>query len=80
MYVERAQSEKLREPTDFFPAVIVTGARQVGRSTMVEHTLTGSQHWGVLASVSVSLAGCAALLDLEGFSLTDLARHRPRTD
>lgn len=138
MYLERAQGVRLRELMDFFPAVVVTGARQVGKSTMVQHTLaahadlvvfdpvldvenarrepdlfldnhrrplvldeiqyvpelvaslkrridkdrspgqyvlTGSQHWGVLASVSESLAGRAVFLDLEGFSLAELARH-----
>ncbi|MBI3892841.1 MAG: ATP-binding protein [Candidatus Wallbacteria bacterium] len=138
MYLERAQAARLRELMGFFPAVVVTGARQVGKSTMIQHTLaahadivvfdpvldvenarrepdlfldnhrrplvldeiqyapelvaslkrridkdrtpgqyvlTGSQQWGVLASVSESLAGRAVFLDLEGFSLAELARN-----
>ena len=117
-----------------FPAVVVTGARQVGKSTLLRHALrdaadfvvfdpvvdvenarrdpelflenhrtplvldevhyapellpslerrvdrdrspgryvlTGSQQWGVLATVAESLAGRAAFLDLDGFSLRE---------
>ncbi|MEA1921289.1 MAG: AAA family ATPase, partial [Pseudomonadota bacterium] len=33
--------------------------------------LTGSQQWGVLNSISESLAGRAVFLDLEGFNLNE---------
>jgi predicted AAA+ superfamily ATPase len=37
MYIERLLSEKLKTLVQHFPAVAVTGARQVGKSTLVEH-------------------------------------------
>ncbi|MBI4861727.1 MAG: ATP-binding protein [Candidatus Riflebacteria bacterium] len=139
MYVERMATRQFTALLKHFPAVVVTGARQVGKSTLVAHlledradivvfdpvvdvenaradpdlfldnhrtplvldeiqyapellpslkrridrrrtpgqyVLTGSQQWGVLRSVAESLAGRAAFLDLEGFSLFEVARPR----
>ena len=121
---------------DSFPVVVVSGARQVGKTTLVRHlfpqfdyvvfdpaidlesarqepdlflrnhpaplvldeiqyapevvgavkrrvdaaqtrpgqyVITGSQQWQVIKSISESLAGRAAFLDLEGFSLQEIA-------
>lgn len=129
-------SDKLRRMVDSFPVVVVSGARQVGKTTLVRHlfpqfdyvvfdptidlqnarrepdlflrnhpaplvldeiqyapevvaalkrrvdaaetrpgqyVVTGSQQWQVMKSVSESLAGRAAFLDLEGFSLQEMA-------
>lgn len=143
MYVERALTQKLQTLFDNFPVVVVSGARQVGKSTLLQHTLgtkmetivfdpvvdienarqdpelflnnhpppvifdeiqyapelaagikrridkdrtpgqyilTGSQQWSVLKSMAESLAGRAVFLDLEGFSLTEIAQipgHTP---
>jgi predicted AAA+ superfamily ATPase len=43
------------------------------------YVLTGSQQWSVLRSVSESLAGRAVFVDLEGFSLAEIAGelHEP---
>jgi uncharacterized protein len=136
MYLPRSAESRLASLMKSFPAVVVTGARQVGKSTLLAHVLggaadfvvfdpivdvenarrdpelflenhrtplvldevqyapellpsikrridrnrapgqyvlTGSQQWGVLASVAESLAGRAAFLDLEGFSLLETA-------
>jgi predicted AAA+ superfamily ATPase len=135
MYLERHQTKRLNELFAAFPAVVVSGARQVGKSTLVNHIfagkadivvfdpvidienarrdpelflnnhrtplvldefqyapelaaaikrridrnrapgqyiLTGSQQWGVLKSISESLAGRAVFLDLESFSLAEI--------
>lgn len=136
MYTPRHLTQRLYQLADHFPVVVVTGARQVGKSTLLQHTLgqraeivvfdpvvdvenarqdpelfldnrppplildeiqyapelvasikrrvdrdrrpgqyilTGSQQWGVLRSLAESLAGRAVFLDLEGFSLAEIA-------
>ncbi|MCK5707888.1 MAG: ATP-binding protein [Candidatus Aureabacteria bacterium] len=136
MYIQRHITKKLLRMFDLFPVVVITGARQVGKSTLLEKTLgqkaecvvfdpvidvenarqdpelflnnhktplildeiqyapelvatikrrvdknrtpgqfvlTGSQQWGVLKSISESLAGRAVFIDLEGFSLGEIA-------
>ncbi len=134
-YVQRALGARLLKLTQNFPIVVVSGARQVGKTTLVRHVLkgwevvtfdpaidvanargepdlflsnfppplvldeiqyapelvaalkrkvdadrspgqyvlTGSQQWQVLRSAQESLAGRAVFLDLEGFSLHELA-------
>ena len=136
MYRQRLLTRRLRELATAFPVVVLSGARQVGKSTLLQHLygdkadivvfdpvvdvgnarqdpelflannrpplvldevqyapeliaslkrevdkdrspgqyiLSGSQQWSVLTSVSESLAGRAAFLDLEGFSLAEAA-------
>jgi len=143
MYLERAITSRLLKLASTFPAVVLSGARQVGKSTLLRHVfgskadivvldpvtdvenarrdpdlfldnrrpplvldeiqyapelvaaikrridrdrspgqyiLTGSQQWGVLKSMSESLAGRAVFLDLEGFSLAELTgKAAPKT-
>lgn len=134
MYRERLLTRRLLDLSAAFPAVVVAGARQVGKSTLLRHLyggkadivvfdpvvdvenarqdpdlfldnhrtplvldeiqyapelvaslkrridldrrpgqyiLSGSQQWSVLSSVSESLAGRSAFLDLEGFCLAE---------
>ena len=134
-YVERALSKRLLSLTKQFPCVVLVGARQVGKSTLLQHLfkgfqsvvfdpvidvenaradpelflnnrapplildeiqyapeilaplkrridksqkpgqyiLTGSQQWGVIKNIAESLAGRAVFLDVEGFSLSEMA-------
>ncbi len=134
-YKPRILADPLQRMIKRFPVVVVSGARQVGKSTLLQHTLpnwdsvvfdpaidvgnarqdpdlfldnhpppvvldeiqyapelvaaikrrvdrtrkpgqyvlTGSQQWSVLKSASESLAGRAVFLDLEGFSLAEIA-------
>lgn len=37
MYIERTLSKIVRDATETFPVVLITGARQVGKSTVFEH-------------------------------------------
>lgn len=139
MYRYRLLSERLKQLAAAFPVVVVSGARQVGKTTLLRHVfpeldyvvfdasldqenarrepdlflknhpspvildeiqyapevvaaikrqvdragakagqflLTGSQQWQVLKSLSESLAGRAAFLDLYGFSLQELGSAR----
>lgn len=48
------------------------GGSEVGRKAGM-YVLTGSQQWSVLKSASESLAGRAVFLDLESFSLAEIA-------
>ena len=139
MYKHRLQSSRLIRLTEFFPVTVVSGARQVGKTTILKHLfphhdcvvfdasldlegarrdpdfflrnhppplildeiqyapelvsaikravdrdavsgkvtgqyiLTGSQQWQVLKTLSESLAGRSAFLDLQGFSLQEIA-------
>ncbi len=134
-YKERIVSGKLASMVGYFPVVVVSGARQVGKSTLLKHQfpkwdrivfdpvidvghartdpelfldnhpsplildeiqycpevvpcikrrvdenkrpglyiLTGSQQWSVIRTISESMAGRAVFLDLEGFSLSEIA-------
>ena len=134
-YRHRDLSERLKHLFMHFPCIIVVGARQVGKSTLLTHLfpeashilldpvsdvqnirrdpdlflnnsrfpiifdevqyapelipalkrfidnnkrpgqflLTGSQQWGVLNTISESLAGRAIIITLEGFSLAEIA-------
>ncbi len=136
MYRSRSLTHRLQELIGAFPVVVVSGARQVGKTTLLRHVfpdhdyvvfdasldienaraepelflrnhpppvildeiqyapelvaaikravdrspgvagqylLTGSQQWQVLKDLSESLAGRAAFLDLQGFSLGEIA-------
>ena len=134
-YKDRLLAKKLTTLTEHFSVVVVSGARQVGKSTLIQKhfprwenivfdpvmdignartdpelflkshptplvldeiqycpelvptikrmvdqnktpgmfILTGSQQWSVLKSISESLAGRAVFIDLEGFSLSEMA-------
>lgn len=134
-YFERLITNKLRDLFNNFPVVIITGARQVGKSTLLEHIypqmsrvvfdpitdienarqdpelflgnrrpplildeiqyapelipsikrridenktagqylITGSQQWEVMKLLSESLAGRCAILNLEGFGLSEIS-------
>lgn len=142
MYTERVLTDKLYQLAASFPVVVISGARQVGKSTLLQNTLgketeivvfdpvidienarqdpelflnnhppplildeiqyapelvasikrridrdrspgqyilTGSQQWGVMKSMSESLAGRAVFLDLYSFSLLEIGRHNSMT-
>lgn len=142
MYTVRMLTDKLYKLVASFPAVVISGARQVGKSTLLQNTLgreaeivvfdpvidienarqdpelflnnhppplildeiqyapelvasikrridrnrtpgqyilTGSQQWGVMKSMSESLAGRAVFLDLHSFSLLEISRHDSMT-
>jgi len=140
MYYPRFLADRLQSLFNAFPVVVVSGARQVGKTTLLQHLygreaemvvfdpvqdignarqdpdlfldnhpapvildeiqyvpqlvaalkrrvdrdrrpgrylLTGSQQWQVMCSLAESLAGRAVFLDLEGFSLGEVARAGP---
>ncbi|NLF85614.1 MAG: ATP-binding protein [Lentisphaerae bacterium] len=138
-YKQRLVSSRIDDLLAHFPVLVVAGARQVGKSTLLAHhlpawdtivfdpvvdignarsdpelflrnhppplaldeiqycpelvpsikrwvdknsrpgmfVLTGSQQWSVLRSIGESLAGRAVFLDLESFSLAEIAERIP---
>lgn len=136
IYLERAITPRIIKLFEHFSALVLVGARQVGKSTLLRHIfpqvpcvvfdpvhdiqnartdpelflnnhpapiildeiqyapelvpvlkrhidakkqpglylLTGSQQWGVLKQISESMAGRVVLLQLEGFSLSEIAQ------
>lgn len=142
MYIRRILTDKLYRLVESFPVVVVSGARQVGKSTLLQNTLgkeaeivvfdpvidienarqdpelflnnhfpplildeiqyapelvasikrridlnrtpgqyilTGSQQWGVMKSMSESLAGRAVFLDLHSFCLLEISQSNSIT-
>lgn len=139
MYKDRLLASRLQYLTDTFSVVVISGARQVGKSTLLKHVfppdtdyvvfdpvvdienaredpdlfldnhrgkpllldeiqyvpelvaaikrrvdrdrvpgmfvVTGSQQWEVMKSLAESLAGRAVFIDLEGFSLVEMAEQ-----
>lgn len=60
----------------YAPELVAAIKRQVDRSGAPgQFVLTGSQQWAVLKTAGESLAGRAAFLDLEGFSLAECAEQ-----
>lgn len=137
-YRYRQLSKKILRYMDYFPSVVLTGARQVGKSTLLRNLLkesheiitfdpvidiqnarsepemffknhpgplildeiqyapelvpvvkrlidkdkvpgkfilSGSQQWGILNTITESLAGRTAIIDLAGFNLTECAQR-----
>ncbi len=139
-YIPRFLSDQLKELVTHFPCVVIIGARQVGKSTLLKQLfpnynyvlfdpvedienarqdptfflknrpsplildeiqyapevvasikrkidkdrspgqfiLTGSQQWGVMKHLADSLAGRAVILELEPFSLGEVAENSPK--
>jgi uncharacterized protein len=138
MYIERLITARLEKLLKTFPVVVVVGARQVGKSTLLQHEyknfdyvvfdpvvdvenarqdpelfldnhstplildeiqyvpeiipaikrrvdkdrspgqylITGSQQWGVLKTITESLAGRAVFLDLHSFSCSEIYKKK----
>ena len=51
MYIERAATARLHALLASFPAVVVTGARQVGKSTLLAHAMGGTADFVVFDPV-----------------------------
>lgn len=138
-YIPRMITDRLVRMTKHFPSVVIVGARQVGKSTLIKHIfpeysyvlfdpyediesarkdpdlflnnrppplildevqyapevisaikrridrnrqpgqyiLTGSQQWGVMKQMAESLTGRTVIIQLEPFSLEEIAQNRP---
>jgi predicted AAA+ superfamily ATPase len=72
MYVPRLLSAKLHEAMDFFPAVLLTGPRQAGKTTFLVHEYGDKSEY---VSFDDPLERSFALSDPNGF--LDRLRERP---
>ena len=53
-YFERAMSTKVKELNEFFPCILVTGARQVGKSTMLKRIMPEGMRYVTLDDYMVA--------------------------
>lgn len=53
-YFERAMSAKVKELNEFFPCILVTGARQVGKSTMLKRIMPEGMRYVTLDDYMVA--------------------------
>ena len=60
-YMSRSLSYKVSELNRFYPCIMVTGARQVGKSTLLQHMLPAGMKY----------------VSLDDFQLADYARKDP---
>jgi len=81
LFLNNRPSPVILDEIQYAPELVAAIKRRVDRDRRPgRYMLTGSQQWGVLRSISESLAGRAAFLDLEGFTLTECTLpDRPRT-
>lgn len=62
-YIDRQQAERLRALLRSFPAVLLVGPRQCGKSTLAHHALPGWTHLDLDRPADIALLAA----DLEGF-------------
>jgi len=62
-YIDRQQAERLRTLLRSFPAVLLVGPRQCGKSTLAHHALPGWTHLDLDRPADIALLAA----DLEGF-------------
>ena len=62
-YIDRQQSERLRTLLRSFPAVLLVGPRQCGKSTLAHHALPGWTYLDLDRPADIALLAA----DLEGF-------------
>ena len=58
-HLPRLAAAALQQQLRSMPAVVVTGARQTGKSTLVEHLLPGARHYRTLDDLDVLEAASA---------------------
>jgi predicted AAA+ superfamily ATPase len=74
LFLDNHPTPVILDEIQFAPELVAAIKRRVDRSRQPgQYVLTGSQQWAVLQSASESLAGRAVFLDLEGFSLSEIA-------
>jgi predicted AAA+ superfamily ATPase len=74
LFLQNNEPPLVLDEIQFAPELVPAIKRRVDREDRSGlYVLTGSQQWAVLKSAGESLAGRAAFLDLEGFSLREIA-------
>lgn len=79
LFLDNHPAPLVLDEIQFAPELVPAIKRRVDRTRAPgQYVLTGSQQWSVLKSASESLAGRAVFLDLEGFSLAEIAEATKR--
>jgi uncharacterized protein len=74
LFLDNHPAPMVLDEIQFAPELVAAIKRRVDRSRQPgQYVVTGSQQWSVLKSASESLAGRAVFLDMEGFSLAEIA-------
>ncbi len=74
LFLDNHPAPLVLDEIQYTPELVAAIKRRVDRDRRAgQYVLTGSQQWSVLKSASESLAGRAVFLDLEGFSLSEIA-------
>jgi hypothetical protein len=81
LFLDNHPAPLILDEIQYAPELVAAVKRRVDRATGKSgagrraglYVLTGSQQWSVLKSASESLAGRTVFLDLEGFSLAEIA-------
>ena len=76
MYIKRAQETLVTKYSKYFKVVVVTGPRQVGKTTMLKHLIEQDREHGVERSY-VSLDNTSILLSAKEDPALFLQRYRP---
>jgi hypothetical protein len=72
LFLENRKAPLVLDEIQYAPELVGAIKRRVDRDRKPgQYVLTGSQQWGVLKSLSESLAGRAVLIELEGFSVAE---------
>lgn len=72
LFLDNRKPPLILDEIQYAPEIVNAIKRCVDQDRRAgQYVLTGSQQWGVLKSLSESLAGRAVLVDLEGFSVAE---------
>jgi hypothetical protein len=78
LFLKNHPTPLVLDEIQYCPELAPTIKRYVDRDNRPgRFVLTGSQQWSVLKSISESLAGRAVFIDLEGFSIAEIAEQLP---
>ncbi|MCU0723788.1 MAG: ATP-binding protein, partial [Planctomycetes bacterium] len=74
LFLDNHAAPLILDEIQYAPELAAAVKRRVDRDKKPgSYVLTGSQQWSVMKSIAESLAGRAVFLDLEGFSLSEIA-------
>lgn len=74
LFLDNHRTPLILDEIQYAPEVVAALKRRIDQNKKAgQYFLTGSQQWGILKSLSESLAGRAVFLELDPFSLAELA-------
>jgi len=80
LFLDHHPTPLILDEIQYAPEVVSALKRRIDRDKKPsQYVLTGCQQWGVLKTMTESLAGRSVFLDLEGFCLTEAAKSKKPT-